>query len=124
MVTGVELWQEKDNNNLIRGNDRGPNLVGAARSKPATCREPKIYSRHGSRQSWSVYSPGGCQQFAQVSALGQSRILIEMSRHVRFRPLSAYTELPICDFREAGAFDRKATSGTQSAGANNISCRQ
>src|ERR1700730_2839815 len=24
MVTGVESWQEKDNNNLIRGNDRGP----------------------------------------------------------------------------------------------------
>jgi hypothetical protein len=28
MVTGVESWQEKDNNNLIRGNDLAPNLVG------------------------------------------------------------------------------------------------
>jgi hypothetical protein len=71
-----------------------------------------------------VYSPGGCLQFAQVSAFGHSRISTEMSRHVRFRPLSAYTELPICDFRETGAIDRKATSGTQSAGANNNSSRQ
>jgi len=49
---------------------------------------------------------------------------IEMSRHVRFRPSSAYTEVPICDFRETGAIDRKATSGTQSAGVNNSSSRQ
>src|SRR6478672_12916087 len=68
-------------------------LSAAARSKPATCLKPKIYGRHGSWQSGSVYSPGGCLQFAQVSTLGQSRISIEMSRHVRFRPSSAYTEL-------------------------------
>jgi hypothetical protein len=102
-----------------------PNLVGG-RSIQArnVSRTAKICSRHGSRQIWSVYSPGGCLQFAQVSALGQSRISIETSRHVRFRSLSAYTELPICDFRETGAIDRKATSGTQSAGANNSSSRQ
>lgn len=116
MVTGVEWWQEKDNNNLIRGNDLAPNLVGG-RSIQArnVSRTAKICSRHGSRQIWSVYSPGGCLQFAQVSALGQSRISIEMSRHVRFRSLSAYTELPICDFRETGATARRRRARNQPA---------